>query len=89
MASNGNGGSSFAWFLVGTITGATVALLYAPRSGRDTRKYIGKQTERQGRALTQSGKELVERSKDLYDKGRAIADEAADLFERGRKLVQG
>lgn len=86
---NKDNGSSFAWFFVGAVTGATVALLYAPKSGRDTRKYIGRQTERQGRVLTQSGKELVERSKDLYDKGRAIADEAADLFERGRKLVQG
>jgi gas vesicle protein len=88
MASK-EGGSNFAWFLVGTITGATLALLYAPKSGKDTRKYIGRHTERQGRALAESGKELVERSKDLYDKGRAIADEAAELFERGRKLVKG
>lgn len=82
-------GSGFAWFFVGAITGAAVGLLYAPKSGKDTRKYIGRQTEKSSKVFTESGKEMVDRGKDLYDRGRAIADDAADLFERGRKLVQG
>jgi gas vesicle protein len=82
-------GSGIVWFLAGAVTGAAVALLYAPKTGRDTRKYISKNAEKSKDALTDSGKELVDRGKELYDRGRALADEAADLFERGRKLVKG
>lgn len=84
-----NGGSGIVWFLAGAVVGASVALLYAPNSGEDTRKYISKTTEKSKDAIAGSGKELVDRGKDLYDRGRALADEAAELFERGRKLVQG
>jgi gas vesicle protein len=84
-----DGGSGIVWFVAGAFVGASVALLYAPKSGKDTRKYISKTTEKSKDALAGSGKELVDRGKDLYDKGRALAGEAADLFERGRKLVQG
>ncbi len=69
--------------------GASVALLFAPASGKHTRKYISRTTEKGKEAITESGKELVDRGKELYDRGRALADEAAELFERGRKLVQG
>ena len=31
-----NGANTLAWFLTGAIIGATVAILYAPRSGSDT-----------------------------------------------------
>jgi gas vesicle protein len=80
-------GSSVAWFLAGAATGAAIALLYAPKTGKDTRKYLHKQT-REGRdAVEASGKELMDRGKELYERGRKIADDAAELFERGRKLV--
>ena len=87
MAHNENSG--WAWFLAGAILGASVALLYAPKSGKDTRKYIVDKTDEASEALSESGKELVDRGKELYDRGRKLADEAADLFERGRKMVQG
>jgi gas vesicle protein len=89
MMAKDDSGSGIVWFLAGAVTGAAVALLYAPKSGRDTRKYISKTTEKSKDALSESGKELVDRGKELYDRGRALADEAADLFERGRKLVKG
>ena len=82
-------GSGILWFLAGAAVGASVALLYAPKTGRDTRKYITKTTEKSKDAIAESGKELVDKGKELYDRGRALADEAADLFERGRKLVKG
>jgi gas vesicle protein len=81
-------GSSIAWFIAGAAAGAALALLYAPKTGKDTRRLLHR-TTREGRdAVESSGKELMDRGKDLYDRGRKIADDAADLFERGRKLVQ-
>jgi gas vesicle protein len=79
---------SLVWFVAGAAIGATIALLYAPQSGRDTRRIIGKRT-RQGReALADTGRDLVDRGRDLYEKGRRVADDAAELFERGRRIVE-
>jgi gas vesicle protein len=77
------------WFIAGAAIGATVALLYAPKSGRDTRKYLTKTTNNSVEAMEASGKELMDKGKELYDRGKQIAEDAADLFERGKKLVQG
>jgi len=73
------------WFLAG----AVVALLYAPKAGKDTRAYIGSSAKDGKEAMEASGKELMDRGKELYDRGKSIAEDAAELFERGRKLVQG
>jgi gas vesicle protein len=89
MASDDNSAVSVAWFLVGAAVGAAVALLYAPQSGRDTRRLIAKKTEEGREMLADSSKDALERGKELFDKGRELADEAADIFERGRKLVRG
>jgi gas vesicle protein len=78
-----------AWFLTGAAIGATLALLYAPKSGKDTRKLISR-TSRAGReAVTETSKEIVDAGRDLFDRGRELVEDAADLFERGRKLVRG
>ena len=77
------------WFLVGAAIGAAVALLYAPQSGKETRRLIAKKGEQSKEVLIDSGKEVMDRGKELFDRGRELADEAADIFERGRKLVRG
>lgn len=82
-------GSNWMWFLAGAFTGAALALLYAPASGEETRRFLGQQADRGRRALAESGQELLERSRELYEKGKYLADEAAELYEQGRRLVQG
>jgi len=84
-----NSESRFVWFLAGAAIGATVALMFAPQSGRETRQLIGRRANEGCDALTGAGNDIAGKSKELYDKGKRIADEAADLFDRGRKLVQG
>ncbi|MDE3199097.1 MAG: YtxH domain-containing protein [Acidobacteriota bacterium] len=81
--------NKFGWFLAGAVIGAAVALLYAPKSGKDTRAYLGSSAKEGREAMEASGRELMDRGKELYDRGKQIAEDAADLFERGRKLVQG
>ena len=44
-----SGGTVMLAFVVGALTGAAVALLFAPASGEETREYIGQKT-REGRA---------------------------------------
>jgi len=89
MSDNENSMSGYLWFLAGAVVGASVALLYAPKSGRATRNYLSEQADEGREALTTSGKDLMDKGKDLYDRGRQLAEEAAELFERGKKMVQG
>jgi gas vesicle protein len=77
------------WFVAGAAVGASIALLFAPASGKVARRYLSKKTGEGREALTDTGKEIVDKGRELYDKGRKLADEAADMFERGRKLVEG
>jgi gas vesicle protein len=77
------------WFFAGAVIGAGIALLYAPKTGKDTRKYLGQTSKDGQKAMEASGKELMDRGKELYERGKQIAEDAAVLFERGRKLVQG
>ena len=87
--SDNESSSGYLWFLAGALVGASVALLYAPKSGKATRTYISDQADEGREAISASGKDLMDKGKDLYDRGRQLAEEAADLFDRGRKMVQG
>jgi gas vesicle protein len=89
MADTNSIGEKFAWFFTGAAIGVGVGMLYAPKTGRDTRKMIGRKTQDGAEAVADTSRELLERSKDMYERGRKMVDDASELFERGRKLVQG
>ncbi len=80
------GSNRLAWFLTGAVIGVTVAILYTPSSGRNTRQLL---TDKSRDALGDTGKSLIEAGRDMFDRGRQLVEDAAELFERGRKLVQG
>jgi gas vesicle protein len=81
--------SRIAWFLTGAIIGATAAVLYAPKSGRETRQYLGDKAQQGREAVTETSNNIVETGRDLFERGRRLVEDAAELFERGRKLVKG
>ena len=83
------GVSKLAWFLTGAAIGAAIALLYAPNSGKDTRHYISRQTEKGRQIVNDTGKDVADASREMFERGRKLVEDAADLFERGRKLVKG
>jgi gas vesicle protein len=79
---DGNGaGSILLAFLLGAVSGAAVALLYAPRSGRETRDYLGEKA-REGRARAA---EAAERGRQVIAQGRETISTAID---RGREAYQ-
>lgn len=77
------------WFVAGAAIGASIALLYAPQSGKETRRVIRKKTREGRETLIDASKDLVDKGRELYEKGLRVADEAADMIERGRRLVEG
>ena len=77
------------WFLAGASIGATIALLVAPQSGRETRRIIKRKTREGREVLSDTSRDLMEKGRDLYEKGLRVADDAAEMIERGRRLVEG
>ena len=75
------------WFCAGAALGATIALLYAPQSGDETRKQIRGVARKGADKIADSGRQISELGRELYEKGRQLADDANDMFERGRKLI--
>jgi gas vesicle protein len=84
-----DGSSRLAWFVSGAVIGAAVALVYAPASGKESRRYISEKAKKSRDAVTESSKDMTDAGKDLFDRGRKLVEDAADLFERGRKLMRG
>jgi gas vesicle protein len=66
-------GNSFVWFLAGLGLGALAGVLYAPRSGVETREAL--------RARAEEGREYVR------SRAREARDQAAQWAERGREVV--
>jgi gas vesicle protein len=88
MADEQESGGRVIWFMAGAAIGASIALLFAPMPGQETREYIGKKTREGSQALADSSKEMYDRGRELYERGRKMADEAAELIERGRSIVE-
>ena len=78
---NDNSGSVMIAFLVGAVTGAAVALLYAPASGEETREYLGERA-REGR---EKARQAVDQGRDYYQRQRENVTSAVD---RGREAFQ-
>jgi gas vesicle protein len=83
------GSNTLAWFLTGALIGATVAILYAPKTGKQTRLYISDKTQQGREAVTGASQDIADSSRELFERGRKLVEDAADLFDRGRKLVKG
>lgn len=74
-------GSVLLAFMLGAVSGAALALLYAPATGRETREYLGDRA-REGR----------ERATAAADKGRELLNQGRETLttaiERGREAYQ-
>jgi gas vesicle protein len=82
-------GGKFTWFLMGAALGAACALLYAPKTGKETRDLITQKAQEAQDAVSGTSRDMYERGKDVLDKGKQVVDDASALFDRGRKLSRG
>jgi gas vesicle protein len=77
---SGNGSILLA-FILGAVSGAAVALLYAPATGKETRDYLG-QKAREGR---DKATDAAERGRQAVAQGR---DTLTNAIERGKEAYQ-
>lgn len=67
-----NVGSRVSFFLVGLGIGALVGILFAPKSGEETREYLSSKAD-EGRDYAQKkAQELRERAEDLIERSKEI-----------------
>jgi gas vesicle protein len=81
MARDDGAGNVLLAFLLGAVSGAAVALLYAPLPGRDAREYLGDRA-REGRERAAAA---AEKGKQVFTEGRETLTTA---IERGREAYQ-
>jgi len=67
------GTSYLAFLLVGVGIGAGLALLFAPRSGKETRKYLARRAEDGKEYMTSVGREIRKQAEDVVGKGKDLA----------------
>ena len=58
-------------FLMGFSAGVGLGMLFAPRSGSDTRRYIAQKTSEGSDYITQHSQDLKDSASDLIDRGRS------------------
>ncbi len=80
-------GSSAAWFLAGLAVGVAGAILFAPKSGKETRDSISDAAVRGRELANRKGREVAELGREVIGQGRNLADEAKDVVEKGKKFL--
>jgi gas vesicle protein len=85
-------GNSFGWFLAGLGVGAVVGILYAPRSGGETREALRSRAEEGRDYMKTRAREAREQASEWVDKGRDVVNQQKDQFraayEAGRQAYQ-
>jgi len=88
-----NGGSNSVWFfLAGLGIGAVIALLLAPRSGKETRDIIVQKAEEGRDFVVTKGEEIRKQAEDAVEKGKDMVNKQKDLLsaalEAGKQAYQ-
>jgi gas vesicle protein len=87
--SNGN---SFLWFLAGLGFGAIAGVLYAPRSGDETRQALRSRAEDGREFVRDRAKQAREQAATWADRGREVLSQQKEQFrsayEAGRQAYQ-
>ncbi|HWR53015.1 MAG TPA: YtxH domain-containing protein [Bryobacteraceae bacterium] len=65
------------WMMIGAAVGAGVALLYAPRTGKDARKVLRKRAENAREALADVGDTVLDKGRDVYE---TVADASRGAY---------
>lgn len=80
-----SGGDKFLYFLTGAGIGAVLALLFAPKSGKETRELIAR-TANEGRDYLNT--KVTEGRSFVEETGRKVSDDFTSFVDRSKEAVQ-
>jgi gas vesicle protein len=81
----GNGGDKFLYFIAGAGIDAAIGLLFAPKTGRETRELLAR-TATEGREYLTS--KVGEGRQYLEDSKRKVGDDFTTFLDRSKEAVQ-
>ncbi len=84
--------SKLGYFLVGGGIGAIIALLFAPRSGRETRDMIAQRAVESKERLTSASRNVSDKVSTYIDKGKDLVntqkEQISAAFEAGKQAYR-
>jgi len=84
--------NSFLWFVAGMGLGALAGVLYAPRSGTETRDVLRARAEEGRDYMRSRAREARDQASEWVDRGREVVNQQKDQFraayEAGRQAYQ-
>ena len=87
-----NNSNSFLWFLAGLGIGAIGGVLYAPRSGDETRQALRSRAEEGREFVRERARQAREQATGWADRGREVLNQQKEQFrsayEAGRQAYQ-
>jgi len=90
--SDNNGASKLAFFLAGMGIGAILALLFAPKSGKETREYIVQKAGEGKGFVTAKGREYRKQAEETVEKARELVakqkEQLSAALEAGKQAYQ-
>ena len=75
-----NNSNSFLWFLAGLGVGAIAGVLYAPRSGNETREALLSKAEEGREYVRHRARTARSQANDWVDRGREVLNQQKDQF---------
>jgi gas vesicle protein len=87
-----NGASKVAFFLAGMGIGAVLALLFAPKSGKETRDFLSQKAEEGKDYVATRGRDLRKQAEDVVDKAKDVVskqkEQLSAALEAGKQAYQ-
>ena len=81
-------------FLTGTVIGAGIALLYAPKTGRETRELLydysndlKEKTKLMPRNVRDSADSMIDRGRDMIERGKDLIDQGTGMVDQGKSYL--
>src|SRR3954471_18147534 len=85
----GNGGSSFVMgLLTGTVLGAGLGMLFAPKSGSELRNQLSEQTGNLANQASEGYRRATESAGQWAERGREVYNKASDAVTKGAQEAQ-